>query len=59
VIEVRVQPGDAVEAGQPLVVVESMKMNNELTALRAGTVAEAPVRAGERVEKGRVLVRLT
>jgi biotin carboxyl carrier protein len=59
VIEVKVQPGDPVEAGQPLVVIESMKMNNELVAARGGTVAETPVRPGERVEKGRLLVRLT
>ena len=59
VIEVRVQPGDAVEAGQALVVIESMKMNNEFTAARGGSVAEVQVKAGERVERGRVLVRIT
>lgn len=57
VVEVRVQEGDTVEAGQPLVVVESMKMNNELTAVRGGTVRDVQVRPGERVEKGRVLIR--
>lgn len=58
VTEVRVAVGDDVQAGQPLLVVESMKMNNELTAARAGTVSEALVSAGERVEKGKPLLRI-
>lgn len=58
VIEVRVADGDQVEAGQTLAVVESMKMNNELTAARAGTVQGVQVRPGERVEKGRVVLRV-
>jgi biotin carboxyl carrier protein len=58
VVEVRIAEGDRVEAGQTLVVVESMKMNNELTAVRAGTVHDVQVRPGERVEKGRLLLRV-
>ena len=58
VIEVRVAEGDEVEAGQPLVVVESMKMNNELTAARAGTVHDLQAQPGQRVEKGKVLLRV-
>lgn len=58
VTEVRVGPGDAVQAGQPLLVVESMKMNNELTAARAGTVSDTLVAVGERVEKGKPLLRI-
>ena len=58
VMEVRVQNGDPVQAGQPLVVVESMKMNNELTALRGGTVTDVQVTPGERVERGRTLLRI-
>ncbi|MGD9894824.1 MAG: acetyl-CoA carboxylase biotin carboxyl carrier protein subunit [Dehalococcoidia bacterium] len=59
VVEVRVAAGDAVEAGQTLVVVESMKMNNELTAARAGTVSEVQVNPGDRVERGRLLLRVS
>ena len=59
IAEVRVQNGDAVQAGQTLVVVESMKMNNELSAGRAGTVTDLHVTAGERVERGRTLLRIT
>ncbi len=58
VIEVRVSKGDNVVAGQTLVVIESMKMNNELTAARAGTVSDVQVAPGERVERGRVLLRV-
>ncbi len=59
VTEVRVQNGDTVQAGQTLVIVESMKMNNELTAGRGGTVTDLHVTAGERVERGRTLLRIT
>jgi acetyl/propionyl-CoA carboxylase alpha subunit len=58
VVDVRVADGDTVEAGQTLVVVESMKMNNEMTAARAGTVQGVQVGSGERVEKGRLLLRV-
>jgi biotin carboxyl carrier protein len=58
VVEVRVAVGDAVQSGQPLVVIESMKMNNELTSTRSGTVETIHVAIGDRVEKGRPLVSL-
>ena len=59
VAEVRVRNGDEVQAGQTLAVVESMKMNNELTAARAGVVSDLQVAAGERVERGRLLLRVS
>ena len=55
VVRVLVAPGDQVEARQPLVVVEAMKMENELAAPRAGTVTEVPVTEGMSVEAGRLL----
>lgn len=58
VAEVRIQQGDTVQAGQPLLVIESMKMNNELVAARAGTVTEVHVAPGERVERGRTLLHI-
>jgi biotin carboxyl carrier protein len=45
-----------VEPRQGLVVVEAMKMENELTATRAGTVREIAVSEGASVEAGRLLV---
>jgi biotin carboxyl carrier protein len=51
-----VQQGDAVEARQAVVVVEAMKMENELRSPKAGRVKEVAVAAGSSVEAGRVLV---
>jgi biotin carboxyl carrier protein len=59
VVEVRVQPGDAVQAGQPVVVVEAMKMQNELAAETDGTVERVAVKAGDAVDGGAVLVVVT
>lgn len=56
VVRVLVNPGDAVQARQPLVVVEAMKMENELSAVRAGRVKDVQVRDGMSVEAGRLLV---
>ena len=58
VVEIRVAVGDTVQSGQALVVIESMKMNNEMAATRSGTVDAIQVSPGDRVEKGRPLVSL-
>ena len=49
---------DAVEIGQGLVVVEAMKMQNEMKALRSGQVVEVRVSDGDTVTAGDVLVVL-
>lgn len=56
VVRLLVAPGDEVEAGQGVVVVEAMKMENELTAPRAGRIAEVAVAEGASVEAGKVLI---
>jgi biotin carboxyl carrier protein len=56
--EVRVAPGDAVRAGQPVLVLEAMKMENEIRADRNGVVSAVHVRVGQAVEKGAPLVTL-
>ena len=56
VIRVGVEDGQAVEAGAPVVIVEAMKMENELRAPAAAKVARVRVAAGDAVEKGQVLV---
>jgi biotin carboxyl carrier protein len=56
VVRVLVAAGDRVTARQGLVVVEAMKMENELRATREGTVREVLVAAGTAVETGAVLV---
>lgn len=58
VVRVLVRPGDEVAAGQGLVVVEAMKMENELVAAGPGRVVDVTVTDGEAVEAGRLLVRL-
>jgi pyruvate carboxylase len=52
VVTLRVQPGDAVEAGQPLAVLEAMKMESTVTSPAAGTVKRVPVPSGTRLEQG-------
>jgi len=56
VIRLLVEAGQAVVASQGLVVIEAMKMENELRAPRAGTVREVHVREGQAVEAGALLV---
>ncbi len=56
VVKVMVAPGDEVAAGQPVLVVEAMKMENELKAKVAGKVTEVFVKAGEPVEANAKLV---
>ena len=55
VVRVLVAAGDEVDSRQPVVVVEAMKMENELRAPRAGHVKEIAVAPGTSVEAGRVL----
>jgi pyruvate carboxylase subunit B len=56
VMKVSVEAGQQVEAGTALVVLEAMKMENELRAPTAGVVKGVKVKPGEAVEKGQVLV---
>jgi biotin carboxyl carrier protein len=58
IVKVLVGPGDEVAARQGVVVVEAMKMENELRAPRPGRVREVSVSPGASVEAGRVLVVL-
>jgi biotin carboxyl carrier protein len=58
IVRVLVAVGDDVQAGQGLVVVEAMKMENEISAARAGRVKEVAVAAGQSVESGRVLLTI-
>lgn len=55
-IRVLVKPGDVVRARQGLVVVEAMKMENELRSPKDGRVVSVPVTEGALVEAGRLLV---
>ncbi|WNW12174.1 acetyl/propionyl/methylcrotonyl-CoA carboxylase subunit alpha [Pseudomonas sp. DTU_2021_1001937_2_SI_NGA_ILE_001] len=58
IVSVRVQPGQSVEAGAPLVVLEAMKMEHSIRAPQAGTVKAVYCQEGEMVSEGSVLVEL-
>ena len=58
VTRICVEPGQRVRAGELLVVLESMKMENYVHAPADATVAEIPVSAGRTVTAGEVLVRM-
>jgi biotin carboxyl carrier protein len=55
VVAVLAKVGDAVEQGQGMLVIEAMKMENEIKAPRAGTVKELRVQPGQAVEAGELL----
>ena len=56
IVRVLVKKGDAVRARQPLIVVEAMKMENELRAARDGTVADVAGHEGQSVDAGTLLL---
>jgi len=56
VVQIRVQPGQEVKAGDPLVVIEAMKMENVLKARTSGVVKSIPAAIGHSIEKGDILV---
>ncbi len=58
IVRVNVSAGDVVEAGQGVIVMEAMKMENELRATSSGTVKSVEVVPGTAVEKGTLLVAL-
>ena len=58
IVKVNVAAGDAVKAGDVLVVLEAMKMENEIMAPRDGTVSQVVVQKGAKVETGAPLVVL-
>ncbi len=56
VVGILAREGQAVQAGQPVIVVEAMKMQNELAAAVAGVVRSVPVKVGQTVNPGDPLV---
>ena len=58
IVRVMAEPGDVVAPGQGLVVMEAMKMENELRAAGSGRVRAVHAKPGEAVDKGALLVEL-
>jgi len=56
VFKLLVKEGDKVEAGQAVIILEAMKMENELQAEKGGTVTQVAVTEGEKVDEGSVLI---
>jgi biotin carboxyl carrier protein len=59
IVSLSVRPGDQVEAGQDLCVLDAMKMNNRIRAARAGTIAQIHVSPGQQVQYGDPLMSFT
>ena len=58
IVEVKVQPGASVKKGDVAVILEAMKMENEIRVGQDGTIASVEVSAGDMVEGGSVLVTM-
>jgi propionyl-CoA carboxylase alpha chain len=59
VVRIAASVGDVVGAGQPILWLEAMKMQHQINAPTAGVISELPVRAGQQVDVGAVLVVVT
>ncbi len=58
ILDVKVKPGDKVKAGDTLLILEAMKMENEISAPQDGTVASVSAKKGDTVNSGDVLCSL-
>ncbi len=58
IIEIKVNPGDIIEKGQLLMVMEAMKMENKVTADRKGVIEHISVKVGDTVLQGDELVKI-
>ncbi len=56
VLEVKVREGDAVEKGQPLLILEAMKMENVIKAPADGQVKKVHIKKGQAVEKNQTMI---
>ena len=57
--EVLVSNGDSVKSGEVLLIIESMKMNNEITAPTSGNIEGLNLDIGAQVEEGEILLRIS
>ena len=55
VLDVKVKVGDTVENGTPIIVLEAMKMENDVVATKAGKIASINVKKGDSLESGALI----
>lgn len=58
IVDILVKPGQAVKKGDPLMVLDAMKMQNHLKSKSEGRVKAIPVKKGDKVSKGSVLLEM-
>jgi biotin carboxyl carrier protein len=58
IVEIKVRKGQRISDGQVLLVLEAMKMFNEIEAKGNGKIEEISVSPGDRVEKGQLMIRI-
>lgn len=58
VVKILCKAGDSIQPGQPILILEAMKMENEIAAPQGGVVEEIPVAVGQSVQPGDLLVKL-
>jgi biotin carboxyl carrier protein len=58
VLEIMVKPGEEIQEGTPLLILEAMKMENILKAPGKGVIGSVEVEKGQAVEKGQLLIRM-
>lgn len=56
IIDLKIKAGDTVKAGEPLLILEAMKMENILKSPGEGVVKNVKIKKGDSVEKGQVLI---
>jgi biotin carboxyl carrier protein len=59
IVEIKVRKGQRISNGQVLLILEAMKMYNEIVAKIDGKIEEINVSAGDRVEKGQLMMRIS
>jgi len=58
IVSLKIKVGDSVKVGDVVCVLEAMKMENEITSPTAGIIEEIKVKEGDRVDKGKALVKI-
>ena len=53
-----VKEGDSVNAGEPVIILEAMKMESEINAVASGKIKKIAVKQGENVQEGQVLLEI-